>query len=194
MTTGCVILAAGAGRRLGGVAKALVPLGDATLLARVLATARAAGPVDPWVVVGPPFGEEVAAHARALGARIVENSDPSRGMASSVALGFAALAAHAAADIDAAWLWPVDHARVTAATLRRLRAAFVADGIVVPRHAGRGGHPPLIARAHWAALAGCGALDGGARAVIAPHARGVEVDDPGVVRDLDTPADLAEAR
>ena len=67
-----VILAAGAGRRLGGVAKALLPHRGATYLAAICATAREVGLVDAVVVVGAPFGNEVAAHARQVEAPVGE--------------------------------------------------------------------------------------------------------------------------
>ena len=196
-----VILAAGAGSRLGGVAKALLraprqPDG-ATYLAAIAATARSVGLVDAVVVVGPPFGDAVAAHARQLGLRVrVSRGDPrpspwpQQGMASSVALGFAAIAGGPA---DAAWLWPVDHPSVTAATLRQLIAALGDADVARPRHAGRGGHPPLVARALWSRLAACAGEPDGARSVLRQaRAISVEVDDPGVVHDIDTPVDLEE--
>jgi molybdenum cofactor cytidylyltransferase len=187
-----VILAAGAGSRLGGVAKALLPQAPGTFLSRIAATAREAGLAHGVVVVGPPFGDAVAEHARTLGLEVVNNPDPARGMASSVALGFAALARAARADdITGAWLWPVDHPHVRAATLAMLAAAADPRIAVQPRFAGRGGHPPLVGRALWPALAACG--EAGARAVLAPHLTAIAVDDPGVLRDVDTPEDLAGA-
>jgi CTP:molybdopterin cytidylyltransferase MocA len=188
-----VIVAAGAGRRLGGVAKALLPYRGTTYLAAIAATARAVGLVDAVVVVGEPFGHDVAAHARQLGLRVRNNPAPDRGMASSVALGFAAIANGPAA---AAWLWPVDHPAVTEATLRRLIAGFVAEAarggeVAQPRCQGRGGHPPLCGRALWPRLAACAGEPGGARVVLrAARLVAVDVDDPGVVHDVDTPADL----
>ena len=187
-----VILAAGEGRRLGGVAKALLPHPAGSYLAAIAATARAVGLVDAVVVVGPPFGDEVAAHARQLGLRVRVNPAPARGMASSVALGFAAIAGGPAA---AAWLWPVDHPAVRAATLRRLIAALedaagAGAEVARPCHRGRGGHPPLIVRALWPALAACAGRADGARGVLrAARVAAVEVDDPGVIHDVDTPAD-----
>jgi CTP:molybdopterin cytidylyltransferase MocA len=185
-----VILAAGAGQRLGGVAKALLPHPAGSYLAAVAATARAVGLVDAVVVVGAPFGDEVAAHARQLGLRIRVNPAPERGMASSVALGFAAIAGGPAA---AAWLWPVDHPSVTAGTLRRLIGALEEAGgaeVARPRFRGIGGHPPLIARAVWPALAACADQADGARGVLrAARAITVEVDDPAVIHDVDTPVD-----
>jgi molybdenum cofactor cytidylyltransferase len=180
-----VILAAGAGSRLGGVAKALLRVGEDSYLARILATARAVGLDDAVVVVGPPHGEAVAAEARGLGARVVVNAEPARGMASSIALGFGALAGG-----EAAWLWPVDHPFVRTETLRALIAAIGESAVAKPVYQGRGGHPPLIARAVWPELAGCGEI--GARAVLARVAVvAVPVHDPGVVRDVDTPEDAA---
>jgi CTP:molybdopterin cytidylyltransferase MocA len=191
-----VILAAGAGRRLGGVAKALLRHPTAgSYLAAIAATARAVGLVDAVVVVGAPYGDEVAAHARQLGLRVRVNPAPERGMASSVALGFAAIAGGPAA---AAWLWPVDHPAVTPGTLRQLiRALDALDAagpggadVVRPCHRGRGGHPPLIARARWPALATCADHPDGARGVLrAGRIIAVEVDDPAVIHDVDTPAD-----
>src|SRR5262245_58361140 len=88
---GAVILAAGAGTRLGGVAKALLAIGGRTFLARIVAAAREVGTEDIVVVVASPHGDAVAAAARELGARVVVNPLPERGMASSVAGGFGAL-------------------------------------------------------------------------------------------------------
>jgi CTP:molybdopterin cytidylyltransferase MocA len=95
--------------------------------------------------------------------------------------------------VDAAWLWPVDHPEVELRTLEALIAALGAHDAAQPRFGGRGGHPPLIARALWPRLAGCAELDGGARAVLATASVvAVAVDDRAVIRDVDTPADLAE--
>jgi len=181
---GAVVLAAGQGRRLGGVAKALLPVDGSTFLARIAATARAAGVGALYVVVGPPHREAVAAAARALDAHVIDNPEPARGMASSIALGFGALPA----EIDAAFLWPVDHPWVALSTLRSLIAA----GEGVPVYRDRGGHPPLIGRAHFAALAR--ALDhaDGARGVLRGQLARIPVDDPAVLRDVDVPADLQE--
>jgi CTP:molybdopterin cytidylyltransferase MocA len=191
-----VVVAAGEGRRLGGVAKALLPIGAGgaageTFLARIAATARAAGVTGAVVVVGAPHGDAVAAAARALGLEVAVNPAPARGMASSVAAGFSAVAAAGAgfADADVALLWPVDHPWVTAPAVARVLAALAAaPGVdaAIPTHGGRGGHPPAIRRALWPALAACAEQPDGARGVLAAaRTVRVEVDDPGVVRDVD---------
>lgn len=186
-----MILAAGAGTRLGGVAKALlVGKHGRTFLASIVATAREVGIERPVVVVGAPFAAEVGSHADELGAAVVVNPAPDRGMASSVAVGFAALQA-LASDGDAAWLWPVDHPAVEASTLRMLIAALGDHGAARPTYQGRGGHPPLIARSLFPRLASCGDVDGGARAVLAAaDTIDVAVADRGCVGDIDTAHDL----
>ncbi|MBP9088923.1 MAG: NTP transferase domain-containing protein, partial [Kofleriaceae bacterium] len=131
MTDIAVIVAAGQGARLGGVAKALLPLGAETFLQAILRTAQAAGVTSAVVVVAEPFAAEVAAHARACGATVVRNPAPQRGMASSIALGFAALS-HSPATMTGAWLWPVDHAWVSAATLHNVRAAATGFDAAIP--------------------------------------------------------------
>jgi CTP:molybdopterin cytidylyltransferase MocA len=187
LALGAVILAAGAGRRLGGCAKALLPYRGTSYLGAIAATAREVGLVDAVVVVGEPFGAAIAAHARQLDLRVRTNPRPERGMASSVALGFAAISGGPAA---AAWLWPVDHPAVAAGTLRGLVAALGDLDVARPCYQGRGGHPPLLARGVWAELAACAGHPDGARGVLrAARSIAVEVDDPGVVHDVDTPAD-----
>lgn len=188
MKLGAVILAAGAGSRLGGVAKALLNHGEETYLARIARLAKQAGASNLVVVIGPPHGPAVGAAARELGLVTIVNPLPERGMASSVALGFGTISEY---DLDAAWLWPVDHPGVELATLQTLIAAIRGHEVAQPRFGGRGGHPPLIAKAIWPRLAGCGNLEGGARTVIAASdVIKVEVQDTGVVRDVDTPSDL----
>jgi CTP:molybdopterin cytidylyltransferase MocA len=157
----CVVLAAGAGTRM------------RTFLENIVETARA---TDVVVVVGPPYGDAVAAHARELGARVVVNADPSRGMSSSIGLGFARL------DADAAWLWPVDHPDVKASTLSALIGQLGAHEIARPVCDGRGGHPPLVTRAVFERLARCE----NAREVInAADVINVEVEDRGTIEDVD---------
>lgn len=191
--TAAVILAAGAGSRLGGVAKALLEHGERTFLSTIVGAIRqiAGGPCI--VVVGPPFGDQVAAHARALASEleivVVDNPAPARGMASSVALGFEALQPYSErAGVYDAFLWPVDHPFVRVATLEAL--ASVVGDVVRPVYRGRGGHPPLIRRPVWSRFAACTGVEGGARGVLSTlPVVDVSVDDPGVVRDVDTPED-----
>ncbi len=190
MKLGAVILAAGAGTRLGGVAKALLRIGNETYLERIVRTARLAGTTQFVVVIGRPYGTEVGEAARELDLGVIVNPMPERGMASSVALGFSAIGDY---DLNAAWLWPVDHPEVELSTLHALIANLGTAEVAQPRFEDRGGHPPLIARPVWSRLARCADLDGGARSVLASSAIvPVAVEDDSVIHDIDTPADIAE--
>jgi len=183
-----VILAAGRGVRLGGVAKALLAIEGESFLARIARTLAAAGAGDALVVVGPPHGDAVAAEAARLGMPVAHNPAPERGMASSVAIGFEAIAGH-----EAALLWPVDVARVAPATVSQVVAAAGADLIVIPTWQGRGGHPSAFGRAVWPELVACPALPTGALSVVhrdPARVRRIPVDDPGVLADVDRPGDL----
>jgi CTP:molybdopterin cytidylyltransferase MocA len=190
---GVVILAAGAGTRLGGVAKALLRTKSGlTFLEQIATTARQVGLDSAIVVAGPPYGIEVANHARDLRLDVMVNPKPERGMASSVALGFTAMTD---TSCDEAWLWPVDHPDVSEHTLSALIAGLGSHDAVRPVVGARGGHPPLVARSLWARLAGCAYLPNGARDAFAgADIADVLVSDSGCVRDVDTALDLEVVR
>src|SRR2546421_479264 len=100
-----------------------------------------------------------------------------------------------AAGYEAVLAWPVDHPLVRPATVRRLlEAAGQHPGrAVIPRFEGRGGHPTLFPRTLYAALLAL-PEEAGARALFSRHPEAVlrlDVDDPGVCHDVDTPDDYA---
>lgn len=182
-----VVLAAGAGSRVGGP-KALLEIAGTTFLARVLATARAAGVARRIVVLAPDVA--VAVEADVI---VLRNSKPSHGPLSSLRLGLAA-----AADLDGVLAWPVDHPLVRADTVVRIldEARRRPAAVVIPTFAGRGGHPTFFARALYDEIAAL--PDGeGARGLFARRPDAVariDVDDAAVVEDVDTQEDLARAR
>ncbi|GAB4560115.1 MAG: nucleotidyltransferase family protein [Haliangiales bacterium] len=195
-----VVLAAGRGRRLGDVAKAtLETRSGETFLAAIQACAHLAGVDRAVVVIGPPHDARSGAEAARLCWPTVRNPHPERGMASSVELGFAHVCA-TWPDAPAALLWPVDHARVTAPSVRRVIAACRPDGAVIPTYRGRGGHPAGFGRELWPALTRCQALPHGARSVLhslrhktPERVTRIELDDVGLIADIDTPGDARRA-
>nr|WP_239086085.1 NTP transferase domain-containing protein [Catellatospora methionotrophica] len=86
-----MVLAGGAARRMGGVAKPLLPVGGVPMLRRVLAAVVDASPL---VVVGPPE----LAPALPAGAVLTREDPPGGGPVAAVAAGAAGLAAAGAAD------------------------------------------------------------------------------------------------
>jgi molybdenum cofactor cytidylyltransferase len=182
-----IVPAAGESRRFGAW-KLLADVGGVPLIEWTLASLLRAG-VDRVVVVvraGDVF-DGVASFADARVTTVV-NSDPARGMFSSVQAGLAA------ADADVVLVLPADMPFVSAATVRGVAArAAVAGSVVVPVHAGRRGHPIAIPRRDVDALLALSAtttLKAGLAAVGA-EPLSIDVGDPGVLRDVDVPADLA---
>jgi molybdenum cofactor cytidylyltransferase len=85
---------------------------------------------------------------------------------------------------------------VQAATLARLRETASGHAIVVPRYGGRRGHPVVFSSALFGEILAT-PDELGARHVVRQDASRVyelDVDDPGVLVDVDTPADLARLR
>ncbi|MBS2965003.1 nucleotidyltransferase family protein [Actinocrinis puniceicyclus] len=188
-----LILAAGAGARLGGP-KALLWFQGRLLVERAVEAAGSGGCGRIVVVLGAG-ADEVMRRADLGPARSVLNRGWSEGMGSSLRAGLAALDAPPdGAPADAALVLLVDQPFVGAAAVRAVLAAWRAGArLAAASYGGRRGHPVLFAREHWAAVARAATGDAGARGFLASHAAQVllvpcdAVADP---QDLDTPEDL----
>ncbi len=187
-----LILAAGRSSRMGGF-KPLLDLGGRTVLETLVETYRAAGLGDLLVVLGHR-AEEVRPLLDARGVPWVVNDRPERGMFSSIRTGVGRLPA----DCGAFFLQPADIPLIRPDTLKSLLSARreTRAMIVYPCHGGRRGHPPLISTSLIPAI---GAFDGtgGMRSFLSPHRHGavhVDVDDPGIHIDMDTPEAYAAIR
>jgi molybdenum cofactor cytidylyltransferase len=176
-----------------GRPKATLRIGEDTFAGRLLRALGEAGLAPIVVVAGVHAAETRAALPRDT--RLLVNPDPSRGQLSSLKIALRELAS-AEPPVDAALVALVDHPAVRGETLVRLRDASASRAIVVPRHRGRRGHPVVFARALFEEL--LEAPDAlGARTVVRRDAARVlelDVDDPGVLVDVDTPAELARFR
>lgn len=184
-----IVLAAGASRRMGRC-KPLLPLGDHLAIVRLIQAIRVGGVAQVAVVVAPPHGDAVAAAVAPLGVSLVRNEEPESDMAGSAR---AALAA-AGSGAEAFLLCPADHPLVSPATIAALTASHAdrPGRIVVPVHAGRNGHPTLFPREALAELSVLSTL----RDVVRRDADRVlrlEVPDPGILFDMDTPVDYERA-
>ena len=85
-TVGAVLLAAGAGSRLGGRPKALLELGGVPLVMRQLVALSGAG-VDEVVVVLGHHADAIEAAVNQFPITITRNPAPDDGQASSVRIG-----------------------------------------------------------------------------------------------------------
>jgi molybdenum cofactor cytidylyltransferase len=189
-----IILAAGCGSRMGN-AKQLLPFGRTTLLGRVLDTVRGGG-LDCVVLV---LGFEAGRIRRALGlacphrsgVQVIDTPDWHKGQSFSVAAGLKALPP----DMDGALFLLGDQPLVTAQTLHHLVSAFQTSDhwILAPCFNGQRGNPVLVASPLFDRLIHP-AGDAGARVLFREFSHRMhclEVDDPGVLRDVDTPEDYA---
>jgi len=180
-----LILAAGFSSRM-ETFKPLLPVGGAPLIERTIARFLQAGFRDVRVVVGHR-AKEVIPIATRLGACPIVNEDYPSGMYSSVRAGVRTLGGKE----DAFFLLPGDCLLNRPETLARMASVFLGGkaGILHPTFGGRRGHPPLISAAYRKTILSH-EPPGGLKALLADHgddAAEVEVDDGGILIDLDTP-------
>lgn len=131
--------------------------------------------------------------ADVAGAAVVVNDDENSEQIDSVRLAVA----HLPEDSDATLVLPVDIPGVKPDTVDALIRAFEQSraAVVLPSYQGRTGHPVLFARPVYGEL--LAELPRGAESVIDAHAadrRQVEVDDPGILVDVDQPEEYREFR
>jgi CTP:molybdopterin cytidylyltransferase MocA len=178
-----ILLAAGAGRRL-GQPKALVDVGGQPLVARGIALLRDGGAAPVIVVTG-------ATAVDLTGVITVHNPHWATGMGSSLTAGLATAPDECAAVVVAL----VDQPLVGAEAVRRLIAAFHAGAsVAVAAYGGQPRNPVLLGREHWAEVTALAAGDAGARAFLQAHPELVtlvECGDTGRPDDIDTSEDLA---
>jgi xanthine dehydrogenase accessory factor len=139
------------------------------------------------VVVTGRAQAEVRRRAEGAGALVVENPEPGEGPITSLRLALAALGSA----VEGIALLPVDHPAVRPETVAALLQAL-AEGdapLILPTFHGRRGHPVVFRRSLFPELLDP-RLEGGARTVVHRHldaAHLVELDDPGILADIDTP-------
>lgn len=175
-----VVLAAGAGVRMGQPKATLVVAGERLLDRACDVLAR--GGCDDLVAVVPVGVRGVA------GVRTIENPSAASGMRSS--LQTALTVAHG---YDGLCVTLVDTPGVGAAAVRTVVDRWRSDPtrIGVAVYNGRRGHPTVMAVERWAAAVGMAGPDEGARAYLRAHAADVdEVAVAGDPVDLDTPDDV----
>lgn len=195
-----VLLAAGRSRRMGSTKQLLPvpdPFGDGGAPMIVRSFDLLAGVCGGRIVV--VMGHDAEAVAAALEPRSFTRaaSDPDADMLVSVRAGLSR-AADAFPGARAYWLHLADHPFVRSETLEAVLAEFESRAgrvAVLPTHGGRGGHPALIPAGLVADILSWRG-EGGLRAFWLRHperiAR-VEVNDPGVIHDLDTPQQYGAA-
>jgi CTP:molybdopterin cytidylyltransferase MocA len=142
LRVGAVLLAAGTGSRMGGVAKSLIRLQGVPLINRQLIALSGAG-VDEVVVVTGFARDAVEASVSTFPVSLAHNADYALGQQSSVRVGLQALRGN----FDAVLVVLADQPLLGAADLTELIAAFKkrpSGNVVVPVVQGQRGNPIVM--------------------------------------------------
>jgi len=185
-----VVTAAGSAERFGGK-KLLTPIDGEPLLDHTIRALLEGGVAEVIVVVGRDARAELERDVNTMldpRVRPVENPDPSRGMFSSIQEGVAQ------AQGDAILVLPGDMPFVSPETVRAVIAAYARKpAIISPRYRGKRGHPVVLPAALRDEIRAADP-DATLHEVIRAHVDmrvDVDVDDRGIVRDVDRQEDLA---
>lgn len=188
LRVGGILLAAGAGRRFGGDKRCALLHDGTTVLQRSLD--RLSAVCDTTLLVLGPHED-----AQALGLRLPPGVTVMNAPRSAGGMGFSladAIGCAGAQAWDACLVSLGDKPFIAEHTFRIVRELVERHDFVVPTHDGAHGHPVGFARRYFEILARLEG-DAGARGLIREHggeACFVELDDGGMLADVDTPEQL----
>ncbi|MBM4255220.1 MAG: nucleotidyltransferase family protein [Deltaproteobacteria bacterium] len=185
-----ILLAAGESRRMGS-AKALLHYQGQTFISRICHAFLTAGVDELIVVLGARADQLRDALPPHPKLRTVVNSRYQLGQLSSLMVGIGALSP----DSEAAIVNLVDHPMIEADTVQALIASFRTAPlpILIASYQGKRGHPVLFSSQVYGEILAA-PLDQGAKVVVRKdptRVREIPLDDPGILADIDTPADYA---
>lgn len=180
-----ILLAAGFSRRF-GANKLIQRLPDGTLVAVAAARNLVAALPDSIAVVRPETAE-LADVLRQAGLRVT--------LCEKANLGMGASLAHGVRETADAGGWVValaDMPYLQPDTIRTVAGAIASgSAIVAPRYAGERGHPVGFARQFAHELMSLTGDEGARHLLKRADVTLINCADPGVLRDIDTPKDLA---
>jgi molybdenum cofactor cytidylyltransferase len=184
-----IVVAAGRGNRFGpGASKLEQSFGAGTVLGTTVR--QAVQSQLPVVVVTTQA--HVANASAVLAQRdivVLSEQEAARGMGHSIAAGVAERSG------APGWLvLPGDMPLVQPGTLLAVASALEQHPVVYAQYRGRRGHPVAFYSELYSELVLLSGDEGARRVVARYPAFGLEVADPGVLVDIDTPADLDAAR
>jgi molybdenum cofactor cytidylyltransferase len=180
-----VVPAAGRGSRFGGpLHKLQQDFADSTVLGTTVR--RAIETQLPVVVVttaalAPLVGRQLAMRDIV----VLSDAEAARGMGASIACGVAERSG------APGWLvLPGDMPLVRPGSILAVASALEQHAVVYAQHRGRRGHPVGFAAELYSELMVLSNDDGARRVMLRYPAHGQELDDPGVLLDVDTQPDL----
>lgn len=188
-----IVLAAGRGSRFHGMQHKLTQvIGTSTVLATTLVNALAAE-MPVLVVTTEPLAELASHHVATRDIVLL----PAAGSEASLGLGMGySIAAGVAARSNASgWLiLPADMPLVQPATLRSVARLLDHHPVAYAQYQGKRGHPVGFSAELYSELVRLTGDEGARRLIARYPCKEIEVDDPGVLLDIDTHEDLSHAR
>lgn len=188
-----IVLAAGRGSRFGRDRHKLEqPLGDQSVMGRSIAHAIQTG-LPVLVVTTAPLAPEASRWVAGRDVLVL----PEVGTASGepLGMGYSIASGVAARPHARGWVMlPGDMPLVQPGTLRAVADAIGQQPVVYAQHRGHRGHPVGFAAELFSELVQLTGDEGARRLVARYPSLGLELPDPGVLVDVDTPADLEAVR
>lgn len=180
-----VVAAAGAGSRFGGPGHKLAqPFGGSTVLGTTVQQALHSG-LPLMVVTTEDLAPGVLEWVGARQMVVLSADEAARGMGASIATGVTE-----SSDAGGWLVLPGDMPLVLPSTMLAVAAALADNAIAYAEYHGRRGHPVAFAAELYSELIQLSGDDGARRVVARYPAQGLDVDDPGVLLDVDTATDL----
>ena len=188
-----IVLAAGRGSRFRGLQHKLAQsLGASTVLVMTLERVLASH-LPVVVVTTQPLADTVSRYVATRDIVVL----PAVGSPASQELGMGySIAAGVASRSDASgWLvLPADMPMVQASTLQAVARELEGHCVVYAQYRGRRGHPVAFSAELYSELVMLTGDEGARRLVARYPSLAVDVDDPGVLMDVDTQEDLLRVR
>ena len=183
-----IILSAGESRRMGGRVKALLDLNGKTFVENIIENMSDISLGELILVLGA-HSDEIRDRVKRYNIKIVINDNWKNGQIESLRAGIRNLSS----ECEGAMFTLVDHPMVALSTYNKLVDIWSGDksSIVLPSYNMRKGHPAIFPRFLFDAVLSR-EFPGGARDILKENReiiRFVTVDDPGIVKDVDTMED-----
>ncbi len=195
ISVAAVLLAAGAGMRMGYKAKSLLELDGMPLIRHQIMALQGAGVTELVVVLGH-HAREIAPQLKDLTVTLVTNPNPDASPISSQRLGLQSLSGQT----DVVLMVLADQPLIDAQDVRQLMEAFKqrpeGTSLLFPCVHGQPGNPVIFTTAVRRAMLTCPPEVGCKqwRQQHAAQAHAFDCDNPHFVQDLDTPEDIDKLR
>ncbi len=186
-----IVLAAGLSRRMGPSNKLLQEIDGQPALRRVVAAICESGLRTIYVITGHQ-SDAIESTLKGLPVEFVFNENYPDGMGSSIACGAKLIEKSRFTGVA---LFLGDLAEITPSTIRCVTNVFIDQGqqkIVAPAFHGKRGHPVIFPTPYLRLLRNLSG-DSGAKGILSnagDQLHVIEVSDPSVTKDYDTPEDF----